>query len=352
MRWCERCRAAARHQRDASIRKDAVAVSMMLLDLAHAADVVDALEDDVPESNDIVELPVQVVEVNMEKCPVHAGDAEPQQQQLLVPAQQLLEQGEQQAELEATQHMRTHRWSILRQSPYLQQVAADWWQRCCVSLSSRKGAQWSSLRVLGSQGKRSQQRDAHTIPTTVALRTSTETAVRRVLSSIGVAADALHCCAMKVLRSPPGAARQKLHYDVPVGAMLSDPSARGQGVSRLSAHKGPQCISAVLHLNPETTRGTHVPIATAAEMASLYGSESPSSGAESDTAASNDRRCNDSNFVSHDMLGGDLLVFFDDVAHYGPANVSLTEWRWVLFVMFSPEEGPDQDNLQTFLHFI
>jgi hypothetical protein len=344
MRWCERCRAAARHQRDASARKDAAAVSMMLLDLAHAADVVDSLEDDVPESN--VELPVQV---DVEECPVPAGGAE---QQLLLPAQQLLKQSEQQAELVTTQHMRTHRWSILRQSPYLQQVAADWWQRCCVSLSSRKGAQWSSLRVLGSQGKRSQQRDVHTISTTAALRSSTEAALRRVLSSIGVAADALHCCAMKVLRSPPGAARQKLHYDVPVGAMLSDPSARGQGVSRLSVRKGPQCISAVLHLNPETTRDTHVPIATAAEMASLYsGSEGPSSGAESETVTSNDRRCKDSNFLSHHMLGGDLLVFFDDVAHYGPANESPTEWRWVLFVMFSPEEGPDQDNLQTFLHF-
>jgi hypothetical protein len=348
MRWCERCRAAARHQREAIARKDVAAASMMLLDLAHAADVVDSLEDDVPDSD--MEMHVDS-EVQGEQCP---DEAEPQRLQgVLAPTQQLLRQSEQQAELEATQHMQTHRWSIVRQSPYLQQVAAGWWQRCCVSLSSRKGAKWSSLRVLGSQGKRSQQRDAHTIPTTAALRKSTESAVRRVLSSIGVAVDALHCCAMKVLRSPPGAARQKLHYDVPVGAMLSDHTARGQGAVGRGMRKGPQCISAVLHLNPETTRGTHVPIATAAEMASLYyGSEHPPSGAEpGDTITSNDRRCKDSNFLSHDMLGGDLLVFFDDVAHYGPANASLTDWRWVLFVMFSPEEGPDQDNLQTFLHF-
>ncbi|MDR3444324.1 hypothetical protein [Dyella sp.] len=39
----------------------------------------------------------------------------------------------------------------------------------------------------------------------------------------------------------------------------------------------------------------------------------------------------------------------NDVAHYGPANPSATDWRFVLFVLFSPEEAQNQDKYQQFL---
>jgi len=48
------------------------------------------------------------------------------------------------------------------------------------------------------------------------------------------------------------------------------------------------------------------------------------------------------------MYGGDALTMYGNVAHFGPANPSDTDWRWVLFVMFSPEAGPDQDASQEF----
>lgn len=61
-----------------------------------------------------------------------------------------------------------------------------------------------------------------------------------------------------------------------------------------------------------------------------------------------ERLCHESNFASHAMYGGDALVFYGDVAHYGPANPSGIDWRWVLYVMFSPEAGPDQDAVQEY----
>ncbi len=48
------------------------------------------------------------------------------------------------------------------------------------------------------------------------------------------------------------------------------------------------------------------------------------------------------------MRGGDTLIMYGDVLHFGPDNPSDTDWRWVLFAMFSPEVGPDQDAAQEF----
>jgi hypothetical protein len=44
-----------------------------------------------------------------------------------------------------------------------------------------------------------------------------------------------------------------------------------------------------------------------------------------------------------------LVLFHGDVAHYCPVNELQTKWRWVLFAMFSPMEGADQDEYQQFL---
>jgi hypothetical protein len=320
---------------------------------AHMQDVIDPLDEDVPDVD--LQLMEEFVQTAAEAAAAAAASAEspsPHQQDLreanhqhpmedvvdshvevepmvdpVCVAENESPQPQPQAQdlRAANKHLRTHRWVILRASPDLRDVTADWWDRCGVSIASRKGVHWTSLRKRGPTGKKSQQRDANTIPKSKELRAMTETAVRRALASIGVSTDALHCCVIKVLRSPPGAARQKVHIDVPFDATVLDPTTNKK------VPKGSRCLSVLLHLNPEPTRGTHVPKSTADVMAALEKKD-----------------CRDSNFISHEMFGGDMLVFYDDVPHFGPANESDTEWRWVLFVMFSPEEGPEQDSQQTF----
>jgi hypothetical protein len=292
MRWCHTCRARDLNQRRAQQREAAQGLTQ----LAHMEDVVDPLEEDVPVVDHL-----SLLEEHLEPSP------DTQQQRYQQQLQQHL--------TESNQHIHTHRWTILRASPDLQEVTVEWWERCGVSIASRKGVHWTTLRKRGPEGKKSQQRDTNTIPNSKELRVTTEMAIRKVLASIGVPTDSLHCCTIKVLRSPPGAARQKVHVDVPFDVMILDPATNQK------VHKGSRCLSVVLHLNPEPTRGTHIPKATAAEM-----------------AASLEKDCSDEMFISHEMVGGDLLVFYDDVPHFGPANESDTEWRWVLFVMFSPEE--------------
>ncbi len=144
---------------------------------------------------------------------------------------------------------------------------------------------------------------------------------------------------MKVLRSPPRAGQQKLHVDVPTAAMLHHPRTR----KATDEKKAPRCVSVVLHLNPGATYGTHVPLLSAADMASLLQPIRPAEWAEA-----SERLCHGSNYASHVMYGSDALIFHGDVVHYGPANPSTTDWRWVLFVMFSPEDGPEQDAEQEY----
>jgi hypothetical protein len=52
---------------------------------------------------------------------------------------------------------------------------------------------------------------------------------------------------------------------------------------------------------------------------------------------------------------GDVTVFYQDVPHCGPAHPPvvddqhMSKWRWVLFAMFSPSEGAEQDAAQQYL---
>ena len=100
----------------------------------------------------------------------------------------------------------------------------------------------------------------------------------------------------------------------------------------------------ILHLNPEVTCGTHIPLASADEMAPVVTLSPCDWPAGSEALIT---LCDEKNFLSHDMHGGDALVMYGNVA-FGPANPSNTEWRWVFFAMFSPEAGPEQDASQEF----
>lgn len=334
MKWCERCRQRAYKQKQARSRQPtSSAAADLLLHLceqtgdAHGHDVADPLEDDVPEATHST---TGVVVEGTIAAPAQAVQA----------ATGIDDGGPLSEERQAADDLTVRRWTIVRQHAPLVALSEAWWERCGISAAARQGIHWSNLRVQWTRTRASQQRSADTLPT-AELRTSTELVLRELLRSAAVPhVDELHCCTIKVLRSPPLAGRQRLHVDVPSSAALYPPHSRQATAGR----KAPRCVSVVLHLNPGVTRGTHVPLPSAADMAPLMQSLPPD-----EWAAERDRLCVDQNFASHDMQGGDALVFYGDVAHYGPANPSATDWRWVLFVMFSPEPGPDQDAEQEYL---
>lgn len=104
-------------------------------------------------------------------------------------------------------------------------------------------------------------------------------------------------------------------------------------------------MSVIVHLNPGKSKGTYVPKCTSTEMKRRFEQEKDSS------------LCDSSTFTSHDMEQSDVLVFYQDVMHYGPENPSLpsldstdiSTWRWVLFAMYSPVKGANQDEQQQLL---
>ena len=231
-------------------------------------------------------------------------------------------------------------WSIVRACDHapLRRLQAEWWQ-CCTSAKAGVRAAWSKLKTRELSAKASEQRDVVDVGlASEELRERTVAELRVQLLAMGVdAASQLHVSGVKLVRSPPGAGRQMLHLDVPSKARVH--SQRGDA----GTPKAQQCYSCILHLHPGEAQSTWVPALPAAQMQPLFDTK----GAAWREHAQH--LCHVDHFRSHLMQAGDLMVFRGDVPHYGPANESSSEWRWVLFVMFSPVPGPNQDSEQEFL---
>ena len=187
-------------------------------------------------------------------------------------------------------------------------------------------------------GAKAQQCHARDLPRSEVLVGETIEAMHAILVRLGVSMHGMKCVELKLLRSPPGAARQVAHKDTPEHAELH----AGRQVLP-GTKKAPHCVSVLMHINPGTTQGTHMPVGEASQMAALF----------ADLA----NVCIESNFHSASMQQGDITVFYHDVFHYGPAYdgveggdvKDVSTWRWVLFAMFSPEHGAGQDEHQTFV---
>lgn len=346
MKWCDRCKQQTYN------RQHSLALRMSTVDVAankaaataptpaeagraHPQDIVVSLNDDAPSDLELnVEKPsrdeiVTQVDGDRNEC-MQIAEAE-QNNRSLHTIQQPMQP--------VSHDLHIHRWCIVRQRAELVTLRDAWWECCGGGVSAAiRNTHWTNLRVIRPRSRASHQRHADTMSSPQLQRT-TEAALRRLLRSTGVPdVEALHCCVMKVLCSPPRAGRQKMHADVPSAAMIHHPQTRKE----TSERKAPRCLSILLHLNPGVTRGTHVPLLSAADMSPLMHC-SPD-----EWSTVSEHLCRESNFVSHDMQGGDALVFYGDVAHFGPANPSDTKWRWVLYAMFSPEAGLDQDAKQEY----
>lgn len=237
-------------------------------------------------------------------------------------------------------HLLSHRWAIMRNGSLdLQRLAFEWWNRCLSSLSACTGSQWENLHIEGD-GRQSQQCEASSIPHSADMIAETRIALRDLLRKLQVdGIDEKECVVLKLIRSPPGAARQRLHYDVPTHIPLRDKHRQEIPGTMKAAH----CVSVIVHLSPGTTAGTHLPRHTHADMLRLLQDE-----------ATGSLPCDASTYISNAMQQSDVAIFYDDVPHYGPAHsvtaeTDISTWRWVLFAMFSPERGARQDEQQTFL---
>jgi hypothetical protein len=241
---------------------------------------------------------------------------------------------------ELATHMQSHHWSVCRQEVAIRSLVENLMTDAFRKSLRDHSRHWGSLKVeRQSRVKRSHQRELDSFPSVSAIMLDQLVQqVRQVLVKAGVPnASRLYCAVKKALRSRPGAGRQISHTDLPLTGDLHDPATR----QPTGKSKASQCVAVILHLNVTPVPGTHVPKWTAEEMAGMTGANFKRHGAPI---------CEDASFVSHLMEMGDLLLFFTDVAHYGPANSSRTEWRWILYFLFSPEEGPDQDHFQDYLH--
>jgi hypothetical protein len=247
-------------------------------------------------------------------------------------------------------HLLSHRWTSVRDSspPSFRDLISRWW-RCILSMSSlsaRGGPHWDSLRV-EDDGLQSQQCEASIVPHSTGMIAETTGALRDLLRRLHVdGIDDKRCVVLKLIRSPPGAARQRLHYDVPTLLPLRDKHRRAIPGTTKAAH----CVSVLVHLNPGSSAGTHLPRRSHVDMLRMI--------AGGETFGS--LACDASMYVSSRMDQSDVTVFYDDVPHYGPAHpmqatnvecrsADVSMWRWVLFAMFSPERGARQDEQQTFL---
>jgi hypothetical protein len=252
-------------------------------------------------------------------------------------------------------HLLSHRWAVVLHSPLdLRRLVSQWWRRCSLSpLVAPTGSawHWENLHVEGA-GLQSQQCEAASVPHAAGLIAETAAALRDLLRGLHIdRIDEKECVVLKLLRSPPGAARQRLHYDIPTDLPLRDRHRRELPGTQKAAH----CVSVLVHLNPGASTGTHLPRPSHVDMLRLIRDESTGS-----------LPCDESMYVSSIMQQSAVTVFYGDVPHYGPAHLvttgdqrssppsrrdatDLSAWRWVLFALFSPERGARQDEQQTLL---
>jgi hypothetical protein len=152
--------------------------------------------------------------------------------------------------------------------------------------------------------------------------------LRERLQQMGAAPPA-HAVVAKLLRSPPGADPQLVHSDIPGAHTAGDDTP-----------KAAQCVSCLVNLAPRPTCSTWLPRLPAEQLLRRA--------AESDEQHL-ERLCDPIHYASYALQPGDLVAFRGDLPHYGPGNLSGEE-RWMLFVLFSPVEGADQDEQQQFVH--
>jgi hypothetical protein len=221
-------------------------------------------------------------------------------------------------------------------------TVSKWWDVC--KRLPRNGQAWNALKVEREKdvprvenkkkgrdyGDQSWQRDVASIRDQELVK-NTEVEVRALLRHLGVPEKHLHLCVLKVLRSPPGALRQKVHTDTDVEAPVHDAHRKPIPGTK----KAEQCISVIIHLNPGKSKGTYLPVFTA--TARKFG-----------MARDATSYCEENAYESLSMEQGDMALFFQDVPHYGPDNPEPDGWRWVLFMMFSPEDAAGQDEYQSF----
>lgn len=224
--------------------------------------------------------------------------------------------------MKATESLRDYRSAILRQSSAWIKLASKWRERT-ERIKGVNSSVWETLRVKGKAIHSRQAQGAQIAPELIP---ETKQVARELLPFIGINDPDLDVRVIKVLRSPPLAGQQRMHCDVPpdVKTLSGDSKAR-------------RCLSFVLHLNFDTTAGTHVPNISASLIRKVM--SSPLS----------DGFCDDSRFfTSTSMQGGDILIFYGDTPHFGPANHSMWKERDVLFIMMTPDDGENQDAQQQF----
>lgn len=228
----------------------------------------------------------------------------------------------------------------MRRQPSIPQLAARWWDECHRLDVDDK--QWSLLRVEDADGLQSQQRTVDR--RSAELLKATQARMAELLMDLGVSNVASkHCVAVKLLRSPPGASAQLVHWDQNPDKPLLDDDGRPIPGTKKAEH----CVSIILHLNPGATKGTYVPKATAVEV--------PNRIAAGLRSKAHCEQMRVREFGSHSMDQGDALLFYQDLPHYGPEQPDVStpkerddinNWRWVLFLMYSPQIGANQDAHQ------
>jgi hypothetical protein len=251
----------------------------------------------------------------------------------------------------AKQHLQSYRWVAVSADREDRPLIDRWWLKVRQSVDQLRGEivddlpgdnYWYNLHIEG-RGVASAQRDLSSIKSASSnLVNETLEMVRRRLEELGVQdIRKKHCVSAKLLRAPPGAGRQPLHWDVP-----QDEPLRGRNRKPIpDTKKAQHCLSVIVHLNSIPKQSTFMPQLTSSALMSRF---------------IHNRRfgCDEqsrSDWKSKLMYQGDMMFFYQDTPHFGPEHPARREpaatsedatndWRWVLFFMFSPSDAAQQDE--------
>lgn len=217
MRWCHPCRLSVSNLRRANVKaiEAAEAMASLVAFRAHAEDVQDEIEDiGGRQASEVASRAAGSTAGSTAGSIAASGSLTHHSTSL----DHLCRHPAQQARLAALfghvgEHLRSHRWAVVRQVPEVLVLVDRWWLRCCENQRMRRGEDvrhWEGLQTRDASGKATYQRELVTVPNSRDLIRLTEAALRRMLAAVGVEkVDELHCVVTKVLRSPPGVSQRQ-----------------------------------------------------------------------------------------------------------------------------------------------
>jgi len=230
--------------------------------------------------------------------------------------------------LNSSSHLNNYHWAMTKGARASQiSIDCEYWIRFARAVNEK--SRWEKLHNGAQQFDLLKVRGKKNIPNFQRMLSDLLRRARGDFHLLGLHPDSFKFeAAVKLLRQPAGTRAQRVHYDV---------------ASRING----DLVSWLLYLTPGNS--TWVPQAPHAEIDKYFLRDGDPDESKKSIFVRSQWPAGPPHFRSYNVTAGDVLQFYTDCPHYGPADTRGPA-RLLLFVMLSPRSVRAADQLQRYPH--